>query len=98
MGWGGTYGHLYTAVEEMNLAGTPVAYAHFNYISPLPKNAAQVIKSYKKVLVCELNNGQFAGYLRAKVPGANILQYNQVQAQPFQVSEIMEAITKTMED
>ncbi len=98
VGWGGTYGHLYTAVEEMNLAGKPVAYAHFNYISPLPKNAAQVIKSYKKVLVCELNNGQFAGYLRAKVPGANILQYNQVQAQPFQVSEIMEAITKTMED
>ena len=98
VGWGGTYGHLYTAVEEANAAGTPVAFAHFNYINPLPKNAAQVLKSYKKVLVCELNTGQFAGYLRGKIPGANILQYNQVQAQLFQVSEIIEAINKTMED
>ena len=98
VGWSGTYAHLYTAVEKANAAGTPVAFAHFNYINPLPKNAAQVLKSYKKVLVCELNTGQFAGYLRGKIPGANILQYNQVQAQPFQVSEIIEAINKTMED
>ena len=97
-GWGGTYGHLYTAVEEANAAGTPVAFAHFNYINPLPKNAAQVLKSYKKVLVCELNTGQFAGYLRGKIPGANILQYNQVQAHPFQVSAIIEAINNTKED
>ena len=98
IGWGGTYGHLYSAVEEMNAAGKKVAYAHFNYINPLPKNTEEILRHYKKVLVCELNNGQFAGYLRAKVPGVNIAQYNQVQGQPFRVVDIVEAITKELED
>lgn len=98
IGWGGTYGHLYSAVEEMNAAGKKVAYAHFNYINPLPKNTEEILRHYKKVLVCELNNGQFAGYLRAKVPGVNIAQYNQVQGQPFRVVDIVDAITKELED
>lgn len=88
VGWGGTFGHLYAAMKKMNDAGTPVAFAHFNYINPLPKNAVEVIKRYKKVLVCELNNGQFAGYLRNKIPGLQPFQYNKVEGQPFTVNEI----------
>jgi len=87
IGWGGTRGHLMSAVSEMNEKGKKVALAHFNYINPLPKNTAEVISKYKKVVVCELNNGQFATYLRSKVPG-EYLQYNKVQGQPFTVSEI----------
>ena len=87
--WGGTYGHLYSAVEAMNAEGKPVAFAHFNYINPLPANTEEILRRYKKVVVCELNNGQFASYLSGKVPGVNFLRYNKIQAQPFMVSELM---------
>lgn len=97
VGWGGTFGHLYSAVEELNKNGNPVAYAHFRFINPMPKNAEEVLRRYDKVIVCELNNGQFASYLRAKVPGVNIEQINQMQAQPFQVSDIVDGVIKLME-
>ena len=87
IGWGTTHGHLMTAVNALNKKGKKVALANFNYINPLPKNTEEVIKRYKKVIVCELNSGQFATYLRSKVPG-EYLQYNKVQGQPFTVSEI----------
>lgn len=87
IGWGTTHGHLMTAVNSLNKKGKKVALAHFNYINPLPKNTEEVIKKFKKVIVCELNNGQFATHLRSKVPG-EYLQYNKVQGQPFTVSEI----------
>lgn len=58
VGWGGTYGHLYSVVNELNHEGKKVALAHFNYINPLPANTAEVLKRYKKVVVCEQNNGQ----------------------------------------
>lgn len=98
IGWGGTYGHLYTAVEELNAAGKPVAFAHFRYINPLPANAAEIIKKYKKVVVAELNNGQFADFLQAKFPMVNIQRINKVQGQPFLVQEIVEGLTKIMEE
>ena len=53
VGWGGTYGHLITAVEEMNAKGVKTALAHFRYINPLPANTAEVLRKYKKVVVCE---------------------------------------------
>lgn len=86
--WGGTYGHVMSAVNESNKAGVKVAFAHFNYINPLPANAVDIISRYSKVLVCELNSGQFATFLRSKVPGVNFMQYNKVQGQPFTVSEL----------
>ena len=79
-----------SAVSEMNEKGKKVALAHFNYINPLPKNTAEVISKYKKVVVCELNNGQFASFLRSKVPGVNFLQHNKVQGQPFTMAELVE--------
>jgi 2-oxoglutarate ferredoxin oxidoreductase subunit alpha len=72
-----------------------VALAHFNYINPLPKNTAEVIQKYKKVVVCELNSGQFASFLRTKVPG-EYLQYNKVQGQPFSASELEDHISSLL--
>jgi 2-oxoglutarate/2-oxoacid ferredoxin oxidoreductase subunit alpha len=88
IGWGGTHGHLMTAVNNLNKNGQEIALAHFNYINPLPKNTVEVIQKYKKVVVCELNSGQFATFLRSKVPGVEFLQYNKVQGQPFTVAEL----------
>jgi 2-oxoglutarate ferredoxin oxidoreductase subunit alpha len=90
IGWGGTYGHLKAAVAEMNQKGNKFGLLHFNYINPLPKNAASLIRQYKKTIVCELNSGQFASFLRSKVTGVEFLQYNKVQGQPFTVSELVE--------
>ena len=98
VGWGGTYGHLYSAVEHMRKNGKKVALAHFQYINPLPKNTANVLKKYKKIIVAEQNLGQFAGYLRMKVPGLNINQFNQVKGQPFVTRELVDAFTKLLEE
>lgn len=98
IGWGGTYGHLYTAVQEMNAAGKPVAFAHFRYINPLPANTSEIIKKYKNVVVAELNNGQFADFLQAKHPMVEIKRINKVQGQPFLVQEVIDGLTKIMEE
>jgi len=90
IGWGSTQGHLISVVETLNENGEPAALAQFTYINPLPKNTEEIIRRYKKVVVCELNNGQFATYLRTKVPGVEFLQYNKIQGQPFTVSELVE--------
>ena len=90
IGWGGTHGHLMSAVGLLNKKGKKVALANFNYINPLPKNTVELIQRYKKVVVCELNSGQFATFLRSKVPGVEFLQYNKVQGQPFTATELEE--------
>ena len=97
VGWGGTFGHLYTAVEEMNAAGKKVALAQFSYISPLPANTGEVLGKYKNVIVAELNTGQFADYLQSKVDGLVVKRINKTQGQPFLVHEIVEGVTKIME-
>ena len=98
VGFGGTYGHLRSAVDEMNKAGKKVALAHFTYINPLPKNAAEVLRKYKKVVVAEQNMGQFAMYLRSKVEGVHFNQFNQVKGQPFVVNELVEAFTNLLNE
>ena len=90
VGWGGTYGHILSAVREMG----DVSYVHFDYICPLPANTEEVFSRFSKILVCELNSGQFADYLRAKFPGRDIRKFNKIQGQPFLVSELVEAIQK----
>jgi len=90
IGWGGTFGHLYSAVEELNADGEKVAFTHFNYINPLPSNTSDMLRRYSKILICELNNGQFASYLRSKISGINIIQYNRIEGQPFTVTELTE--------
>ena len=99
VGWGGTYGHLYSAVESMNAIGKKVAMVHFNYINPMPKNTEEILRQYKKIVVCELNNGQFATQLCAKIPGlTNVSRFNKVQGQPFMVSELTDHFSKLMEE
>lgn len=98
VGFGGTYGHLYTAMEELLEQGKKVALAHFEYINPLPANAIEVLKRYPKVVVAEQNMGQFATYLRSKVDGFVPYQYNEVKGQPFVVAKLVDAFTKILED
>ncbi|MEG1543162.1 MAG: 2-oxoacid:acceptor oxidoreductase subunit alpha [Tannerellaceae bacterium] len=97
IGWGGTYGHLYETMESMQEKGMKVAFAHFKFINPLPKNTIEVLSHYKKVVVAEQNNGQFANYLRGKVPGLNPYQFNRVKGQPFIVTRLVEEFTKIWE-
>ena len=92
VGWGGTYGHLYSAVMQEREAGKDVSYAHFDYINPLPRNTAEVFGRYEKILVCELNSGHFANWLRAQYPQFTYLQCNKVQGQPFLVQELVSAM------
>ena len=92
VGWGGTYGHLLSAVQEVRAEGVDVSFAHFDYIMPLPKNTAEVFEKFDKILVCELNSGQFVNYLRAVMPQFKYEQFNKVQGQPFLVQEITTAI------
>ena len=97
VGWGGTFGHLYTAAEELNKDGKPVAFAHFRYINPLPANTAEVFAKYKKVIVAELNTGHFADFLQSKFPEVKFERINKVQGQPFLVKEVIDGVTKIME-
>ena len=92
VGWGGTFGHLYTAVKEFHQENKSVSLAHFDYINPLPKNTEKVLSGFKKIIVCELNSGQFAAYLRDKMPQFHYHQLNKVQGQPFIVKEIKDAV------
>ena len=92
--WGGTFGHTYTAVSTLQEKGKSVSLAHFDYINPLPKNTADIFKNFKKIIVCELNAGQFATYLRSQHQAFHYHQYNKVQGQPFIVTELVDAINK----
>ncbi len=98
IGWGGTHGHIISAINSLKKEGEKVALAHFNYINPLPKNTVEIIKQYKKVVVCELNSGQFATFLRSKVEGVAFCQYNKVEGQPFTVLELKECFKKYLEE
>ncbi len=91
VGWGGTYGTLYAAVKELKQEGLRgVGLAHFNYINPLPKNTEKVLKKFKKIVVCELNNGQFAAVLKMNFNDLTFHQYNKIQGLPFGNSELIE--------
>ena len=96
VGWGGTYGHLLSAVQDVRNEGTDVSFAHFDYIMPLPRNTEQVFRKFDKILVCELNNGHFVNYLRGVMPQFKYEQYNKVQGQPFLVQEIVGAIKENL--
>lgn len=98
VGWGGTYGHLRTAAEELCAAGKPVAFAHFRYINPLPANTADVLARYRRIIVAELNTGMFADYLQCRFPDAHIRRINKIQGQPFTVGEVVARTTELMED
>lgn len=96
--WGGTYGHTLSAVREMKMEGKSVSLAHFNFIKPLPKNTEEVFSRFKKIVVCELNMGQFVAYLRDKLPQFTYHQVNKVKGLPFTVLELKQNFNKLLED
>ncbi len=98
VGFGSTFGHLYSAMEELRAKGRKAAIAQFKYINPLPANTSEVLKRYPKVVVAEQNMGQLAAYLRSKVDGFVPEQFNQVKGQPFVVSELVEAFGRMFTD
>ena len=96
VGWGGTFGHILSAVNELRAEGKEGSQAHFDYIFPVPRNTGEVFGRFRKILVCELNSGQFANYLRTLFPKADIIKCNKVQGQPFLVSELKDAINEAL--
>ncbi len=97
IGWGGTYGHLYDAAEELNRQGHKVALAQFRYINPLPRNAGEIFARYKRLIVAELNTGQFADYLQARFPDKLFRRINKVEGQPFLVHEIVDRVKEIID-
>ena len=98
VGFGGTFGHLYTAMEALRSKGEKVALAHFKFINPLSQNAARVLLGYPKVVVAEQNLGQFAAYLRMKIDGFCPRQYNEVKGQPFMVDALVTAFQQIINE
>lgn len=86
--WGGTHGAVASAVQSLKKMNIPVAHAHFKYIMPLPRNTEELLSQFKRIIVCELNSGQFVNYLRMTHPGHQYLQFNKVQGQPFLIEEL----------
>ncbi len=98
VGWGGTFGHLFSAYKDITDDGNNVSYTHFNYIRPLPKNTKEIFDNFEKILVCEMNEGQFLKYLRTIYPQYNYSKYNKVQGYPFTIKELKKAIIKNLEE
>ena len=98
VGFGSTYGHLFSAMKALRKQGNKVALAQFKYINPLPANTEEVLRKYKKVVVAEQNMGQFAMYLRGKIDGFVPYQYNEVKGQPLVVTELVEAFKKIIKE
>jgi 2-oxoglutarate/2-oxoacid ferredoxin oxidoreductase subunit alpha len=89
--WGGTYGACHTAVAQLRARGHSVSHAHLRYIHPMPRNVGTLMKSFKKVIVPELNAGQLRMLLRAEHL-VDCIGINKVQGKPFSVSELVQQI------
>jgi len=98
IGWGGTYGAIYTAVKDLRNEGKNISFTHFNYIKPLPENTEQILSKFKKIIVCEINLGQFANYLLSQFPHFNYSKYNKVQGLPFMISELKDKFNSILEE
>jgi 2-oxoglutarate ferredoxin oxidoreductase subunit alpha len=96
--WGSTKGAVFSAYKELEDAGKSIAFTNFNHIFPLPKETPEIFKRYKKILVCELNSGQFAHHLRSEYPEFTYSQFNKIQAQPFMVTELVDKFNEILED
>ena len=96
--WGGTYGSMFTAVNAMFEEEKSIGLAHFNYMNPMPKNVDEVFSKYKKIIVCELNNGQFHMVLNAKYPKFDYLKYNKIQGLPFSVMDLINKFNQILND
>ncbi len=96
--WGGTYGVMLTAIDQLINEGKSVSLAHFEYIFPLPKNTKDIFSRYKKIVVCEINMGQFVNYLRIQFPEFSFQKYNKIQGLPFMVTEVVDKVNELLKD
>lgn len=96
--WGGTFGHIFCAINRLRKEGKKIAYVHFHHIWPLPKNTVEILGNYKKKVVCELNMGQFADHLKVNVPGFECERFNKLQGLPFTIVELMEKFNQLLEE
>ena len=96
VGWGGTYGSLFSVVDELYKERFSIGLCHFNYINPLPKNVKSIFSKFKKIIVCELNSGQFANYLRMNFENTEFKQYNKIQGLPFTTKELISCFKKLL--
>jgi 2-oxoglutarate ferredoxin oxidoreductase subunit alpha len=95
LSWGGTYGAARSAVRRAIKAGKPVAHAHLRHLNPFPGNLEQVLRSYDRVVVPELNNGQLALLLRGRF-AMDILSFPKLHARPFRINEIGQKIDELL--
>ncbi|MEP7360667.1 MAG: 2-oxoacid:acceptor oxidoreductase subunit alpha [Chloroflexota bacterium] len=91
VGWGSTYGAIRSAVDRLQAEGWSVSHAHMRHLNPMPGNTEQVLRSFKKVLVPEVNMGQLSLLLRAKFL-IDIQGLNKVRGKPYRIIEIKEAV------
>jgi 2-oxoglutarate ferredoxin oxidoreductase subunit alpha len=89
LGWGSTYGAIRSAVERLNADGRAVAHAQLRHLNPFPANTEQVLRSYKRVLVPEVNLGQLLWLIRANFL-IDAIGYNRVRGKPFRIAEIID--------
>ncbi|HVP68161.1 MAG TPA: 2-oxoacid:acceptor oxidoreductase subunit alpha [Anaeromyxobacteraceae bacterium] len=96
LSWGGAYGSVKSASDQLRAQGKKVSHGHLRWLNPLPKNLGQVLKSFKKVLVPEVNNGQLAFYLRGSFPGVDPLQFNRINGKAIKVSELVAKVNEIL--
>jgi len=88
VGWGGTRGNLQSSVEQLQAEGKSISFTHFNYINPLPKGVREIFAGFRRIVVCELNEGQFVSYLRQNFQEFRFEQYNKCEGLPFTTVEL----------
>lgn len=98
VGWGGSYGHLLEAVQRIRETGKKAAFTQFKFISPLPKNTEEVLRRYKKIIIAEENNGQFASHLQGKFGNLPLFRFNRITGQPFKIEELVKEGIKIIEE
>jgi len=95
LSWGGTFGSCRTAVRQAQEDGKSVTHAHLRYLNPFPRNLESVIRSYKNVLIPELNLGQLSLIIRSKYL-VDAISYNKIQGKPFKVVEVLNKINDVL--
>jgi 2-oxoglutarate ferredoxin oxidoreductase subunit alpha len=91
VGWGSTYGALYQAVRRLSRTNKRISHIHLRYLNPFPRNLGALLNGFERIIVPEMNMGQLATLLRDKL-GVEVIQFNKVTGQPFQVRELVKFI------
>src|SRR5215211_165793 len=91
LGWGSTYGSITSAVEKLRAEGKSVSSAHLRHLNPFPSNLGDVLRSFERVIVPEMNLGQLATMIRAKYL-VDAVPYSKVKGRPFQIREIVKKV------